>query len=116
MNALFLTQVNFPEFCGSPFSEIRLDEKSPPTVRCQCGVSRLWDAPGAPLGATLPAGADPEQIISVRIQVENQELRFPTDVGVLILAPPAAGPPVLQPVICSCEVLIHLKQMRSSFI
>lgn len=85
---------------------------SPPTVRCQRGVARLRDAPGAPLGATLPAGADPEQIIRVRVQVENQELRFPPDVGVLILASPTAGAPVLQPIICSREVLVHLKHQR----
>ncbi len=73
--------------------------ESPPTMRCQCGVSRLWDAPGAPFSATLPSGADPKQVISVRVKVENQELTVPTDVGILILAPPAARPPVLQPII-----------------
>lgn len=77
-------------------------------MRCERGVTRLRDAPGAPLGAALPAGADPEQVIGVRVEVENQELALPTDVGVLILAPPAARPPVLQPIICCCKVLVHL--------
>lgn len=87
---------------------------APPTVRCEGGVSCLRDAPGAPLGATLPAGTDPEQVISVRVQVENQELTVPTDVGVLVLAPPAARPPVLQPVIRRCVVLIHLTHTQNS--
>lgn len=84
-------------------------KRSSPTVRCQRGVPRLWDAPGAPLGATLATGAHPEQIICVRVQVQDQKLTVPPDVGILILAPPAAGPPVLQPIICRCEVLVHLK-------
>lgn len=74
----------------------------------QGGVAGLRDAPGAPLGAALPAGADPEQVVGVRVQVEDQELAVPTDVGVLVLAPPPAGAPMLQPVVRRRKVLVHL--------
>ena len=77
-------------------------------MRCEGGVARLGDAPGAPLGAPLPAGTHPELVVGVGVDVQNQELTIPTDVRVLELTPPAAGAPVLQPIICCCEVLIHL--------
>lgn len=82
--------------------------ESSPTMCCQGGESCLWDAPGAPFSATLPAGAHLEQIISVRVEVENQELAVPPNEGVLILAPPTAGTPVLQPIVGHCKVLVHL--------
>lgn len=85
---------------------------APPTVRCQRGVSHLRDAPGAPLGATLPAGAHPEQVVGVWVEVKDQELTVPPNVGVLILAPPGVGPPILQPVVRCCELLVHLVAVR----
>lgn len=42
--------------------------------------------------------------------MKNQEFTVPAYVGVLVLAPSAARPPVLQPIFCSREVLVHLKQ------
>lgn len=87
----------------------------PPTMCCQCGVSCLRSAPGTPLSATLSTCADPEQVISVRVQVKNQELALPTDVGVLILASPAARPPVLQPIIRHRKVFVHLLHSNRSF-
>lgn len=83
-------------------------------MRCQCGVSRLWDAPGAPLGAALSTGTDPKEIFCVGVHVENQELTVPTNVGILVLATPAARAPVLQPIICCGKVLIHLSHTRDS--
>jgi len=91
---------------------ISTPSESPPTVRRQRGVPRLRDAPGAPLGAPLPASADPEQVVRVRVQVEDQEVGVPTDVGVLVLALPAAGAPVLHPIIRRREVLVHLTVRR----
>lgn len=99
----------------TPHTQRRAPLELSPTEGGHRGVSRLRRAPGAPLGATLAASADPEQIICVRVQVKNQEFTLPADVGVLVLAPPAARPPVLQPIFRCREVVVHLMQADSTF-
>lgn len=47
--------------------------------------------------------------------MKNQEFTLPADVGVLVLAPPAARPPVLQPIFRRREVVVYLMQADSTF-
>lgn len=62
-----ITKSVLPAF---PSSQMRTgSEPEPRTVWSQGGVACLRDAPGAPLGAALAPGADPEQVVRVRVQM-----------------------------------------------
>lgn len=78
------------------------------TMGHQRGVADLGDAPGAPLLPPVPAGAHPELVIHVGVDVQHHELCLWAHVHVLKVAGSALA--VLQPVVLGYEIIIHLQK------
>lgn len=78
------------------------------TVRDQRGAAGLRDAPRAPLLPPVPAGADPELVIHVGIDMQHDELCLRADIDILKVTRRTL--PILQPVILWYEVIVHLEK------
>lgn len=80
----------------------------PDTVGDQRGAADLGDAPGAPLLPPVPAGAHPELVIHVGVDVQHYELCLRAHIHILKVAGSALA--VLQPVVLGYEIIIHLQE------